>query len=65
MTMAAEMRCPQYGLNLDAAQFSYSVRSVARLDRAWSARAALRLKPPNVLWMRRSTVLRLAWMASW
>jgi hypothetical protein len=31
----------------------------------WSARAALRLKPPNVLWMRRSTVLRLVWMASW
>jgi hypothetical protein len=29
---------PQYGLNLDAAQFSYSVRSVARLDRAWSVR---------------------------
>ena len=30
MTMAADMRCPQYGLNLDAAQFSYSVQAVRR-----------------------------------
>ena len=52
MTMAADMRWPQCGLNSGAAQPSYSVRSVVRLDRAWSARAAPRLKPPNVLWMR-------------
>ena len=30
MTMAADMRCPQYGLNLDAAPFSYSVQAVRR-----------------------------------
>ena len=41
MTIAAEMRCPQYGLNVDADQLSYSVRSVVRVERAWSARVAL------------------------
>jgi hypothetical protein len=63
-TMDAEMRCVQYGTNSVAAQLSYSVRSVPRLERVSTRWVVPAAEPPKRLYRLRPTVLSLLWMAS-